>query len=97
MPTIEVAELTFAHKLQELRKERGLSVAKLAEAAKLTFGTVDGYCIGRRDPSAENLFKLARALGVSCEEFADCTSSVEEYEGSDKTKKKKRRRSAGDN
>lgn len=91
MLTIEVAELTFAQKLQELRKQQGLSVAKLAEMASLPFGTVDGYCIGMRDPSAGNLFKLARALGVSCEEFGECTSSVEEYAGAAKKRKKKRK------
>lgn len=90
MTTLEVAELTFAKKLQELRKQQGLSVAKLAEASGLPFGTVDGYCIGMRDPSAGNLFKLARALGVSCEEFSECTSSVEEYEGTVKRKKKRK-------
>lgn len=89
MSMLEVAELTFAQKLQELRKDSGLSVAKLAEAAGLPFGTVDGYCIGMRDPSAGNLFKLARALGVSCESFSECTSSVEEYGGTGKRKKKK--------
>lgn len=85
---LEVAEMTFAQKIQEVRKAKGVSVAKLADLAGLPFGTVDGYCIGLRDPSAENLFKIARALEVSCEAFEGCTSSVDEYGKAKKSKKK---------
>lgn len=64
--------MTFAEKLRQLRDEAGLSEAKLAEAAGLTFASVHGYGLGRRTPSFPAVVKLARALGVTCEAFADC-------------------------
>jgi transcriptional regulator with XRE-family HTH domain len=64
--------MTFAERLRELRDKVGLSQAKLAEAAGLTFGTIHGYGLGRRKPSFANVLRIARALGTTCEAFADC-------------------------
>jgi transcriptional regulator with XRE-family HTH domain len=64
--------MTFAEKLRELRDAAGLSQVKLARASGLTFGTVHGYGLGRRKPSFANVLKIARALGTTCEAFADC-------------------------
>jgi transcriptional regulator with XRE-family HTH domain len=64
--------MTFAGKLRELKDSSGLSEWKLAEAAGIPFGTLHDYVIARRLPSAAALMKLARALGVSCEVFAEC-------------------------
>jgi transcriptional regulator with XRE-family HTH domain len=64
--------MTFPERLRVLRDRAGLSEARLAEASGLTFGTVHGYGMGRRKPSFAAVVRLARALGVSCEAFADC-------------------------
>ncbi|MCC6421443.1 MAG: helix-turn-helix transcriptional regulator [Gemmataceae bacterium] len=64
--------MTFAEKLRELRDDRGLSEAKLAEASGLPVATVHNYSLGRRKPSFAAVVKLARALGVDCTAFADC-------------------------
>ena len=64
--------MTFSERLRELRDKAGLSEAKLAEAAGLSFASVHGYGLGRRKPSFWAVLKIARALGVSCEAFADC-------------------------
>jgi transcriptional regulator with XRE-family HTH domain len=64
--------MTFAEKLRELRDARELSEAKLADASGLPFATVHNYALGRRKPSLAAALKLAKALGVPCEAFADC-------------------------
>lgn len=64
--------MTFAEKLRELRDSKGISEAKLAEASGVPFGTVHEYGLGRRKPSLTAAVKLAAALGVSCEAFAQC-------------------------
>lgn len=76
--------MTFSEKLKELRLLKGISVKELVERSGLPRGTIDQYFMGRRDPSALNLFKLAQALGVTCDDFRECTSSVEEYKGTGK-------------
>ena len=62
----------FGERLKRLRTEAGLSEAKLADASGVPYGTVHEYGIGRRKPSFEAVVKLAKALGVTCEAFADC-------------------------
>jgi transcriptional regulator with XRE-family HTH domain len=64
--------MTFAEKLRQLRQASGLSEAKLAKASGLSFGGVHNYGLGIRKPTFEAVVKLARALGVTCEAFADC-------------------------
>jgi len=64
--------MTFAQKLRELRKEKGLSEVKLAAASGVSFGNVRVYGLGQRSPSFANVLALAKALGVSCEAFSDC-------------------------
>jgi putative transcriptional regulator len=64
--------MRFADKLRELRTAAGLSEAKLAEAAGVSFGAVHNYGLGIRQPTFAAVVKLARALGVTCETFADC-------------------------
>jgi transcriptional regulator with XRE-family HTH domain len=70
--------MTFAEKLRQLRDGAGLSEARLADAAGLTFASVHGYGLGRRTPSFPAVVKLSRALGVSCEVFDDCDDMSEE-------------------
>jgi transcriptional regulator with XRE-family HTH domain len=64
--------MNFAEKLRALRDQAGMSEAKLAETSGLTLSSVHAYGLGRRKPSFEAVVKLARALGVTCEAFADC-------------------------
>lgn len=70
--------MTFAQKLRELRDAVGVTEAGLAEASGIPPGTIHVYAIGRRKPSFGNVVKIARALGQSCEAFADCTDLVGE-------------------
>jgi transcriptional regulator with XRE-family HTH domain len=67
--------MKFAEKLQELRTKVGLSQSQLAHASGVPVWTLRGYEQGRREPLWYVLFRLASALGVSCEAFADCVSN----------------------
>src|SRR5438270_6472272 len=69
--------MTFADKLRELRDGRGMSEAKLAEAAGIAFGTLHDYAVGRRVPSFPNVVKIAAALGETVEAFAACSFPTE--------------------
>lgn len=87
--------MTFSEKLKELRLLKGLTIPELSDDSGIPKPTVVDYLVGRRDPSALNLFRLAQALGVSCEVFKGCTSSVEEFKPRDKPgrpRTKRRRR-----
>jgi transcriptional regulator with XRE-family HTH domain len=64
--------LTFAAKLKQLREQAGLTQAALAQQAELSLGIVRDYEQGRKEPALRSAFKLAEALGVSCEAFKDC-------------------------
>ena len=85
--------MTFAEKLRELRDAKGLSEAKLAAASGIPFGTVHVYSIGRRKPSFAAVVKLAKALGVTCEAFAECDdiATDEEQPAAEKPTAKKKR------
>ena len=90
--------MTFAEKLRELRDQAGLSEARLAKASGVPFGTVHDYGLGRRTPSFPAVVKLAKALGSTCETFADCDDIVgeptaeRENKGANNTPKKPRGR-----
>jgi transcriptional regulator with XRE-family HTH domain len=64
--------MTFAAKLRELRDAKGLSEAKLAAESGIKFGAIHTYGLGIRKPSFAAVVQIARALGVTCEAFADC-------------------------
>jgi transcriptional regulator with XRE-family HTH domain len=72
--------MTFADKLRELRERAGLTQAQLAEASGLPLGSLRNYEQGQREPYWSVLFKLAKALGVSSEAFAECAPSSEAAE-----------------
>jgi transcriptional regulator with XRE-family HTH domain len=82
--------MTFAERLRELRDGAGLSEAKLANAAGLTFGAVHGYGLGRRKPSFTAVVKLAHALGTTCEAFADCDDVMPRPEPKKPARRKRR-------
>jgi transcriptional regulator with XRE-family HTH domain len=83
--------MTFAEKLRELRDSKGLSEVKLAEASGVAFGALHFYALGRRKPSFAAVVKLSRALGVSCEAFADCEDVTGEDAETDSTEPKRSR------
>jgi transcriptional regulator with XRE-family HTH domain len=62
----------LGRRLQELRAKAGVSQSQLARASGVPVATLQGYEQGRRHPLWYVLFKLASALGVSSEAFADC-------------------------
>lgn len=82
--------MTFAQRLRELRDKAGLSEAKLAKASGVSFASVHEYGSGRRHPSFLAVVKLAKALGVTCEAFADC----EDVGGKPEKKKAKKGKKA---
>jgi transcriptional regulator with XRE-family HTH domain len=66
--------MEFAERLRELRKEAGLTQEGLADASGLPLGSIRNYEQGQREPYWAVVFKLANALGVSCEAFAGCAN-----------------------
>ena len=88
----EVQPMTFAEKLRELRAEASLSEARLSKASGIPLGTIHSYTMGLRKPSLSAAVKIARALGVTCEAFADCEDIGGEEEEEKPRKSKARRR-----
>jgi transcriptional regulator with XRE-family HTH domain len=64
--------MTFAEKLRELRVAAGLTQQQLADHSRHSLPTVRSYEQGHREPLLSTAFRLARALGVSVEAFAEC-------------------------
>jgi transcriptional regulator with XRE-family HTH domain len=85
---------TFAEKIKQLREDAGLTQAGLAQRASLSLGIVRDYEQGRKEPSLQSAFKLASALGVSCEAFRDCIDA--EPEPAPKRTAGKRRKRKGE-
>jgi len=55
----------LAKRLKELRAQRGLTQASLAQRAGVTLSYIGRLEIGRHDPQLSTLEKLAKALHVS--------------------------------
>ena len=55
--------------LRDLRKERGLSQAELAEAIEVSRQTINAIETGKYDPSLALAFKLARLFDMKIEEM----------------------------
>lgn len=68
--------MKFAQKLRQLRDAAGLSEAKLAELSGVALGALHTYGLekggGSRRPSFSAVVKIAKALGTTCEAFAEC-------------------------
>jgi transcriptional regulator with XRE-family HTH domain len=60
---------SIARRLRELRKARGLTQAKLAKKAGVSFGYLARLETCHHDPQVGTLEKLARALKVSVSEL----------------------------
>ena len=63
--------MAFGDILKELRQQKGMTQAGLAEAAGMPLGTIRDYEQGKRDPLLSNAQKLAAALGISMDRFSD--------------------------
>jgi transcriptional regulator with XRE-family HTH domain len=64
--------MTFAERLKELREAAGLSQRALGEQSGIPSGTIRNYEQGIRQPNWIALLRIAKALGVTAEAFADC-------------------------
>ncbi len=64
-------------KIREIRKERGLTLKTLAEAAGVTASYISQLEHNTIDPSLSSLRKIARAFGVSMSAFLEEDDSVE--------------------
>ena len=73
--------MRFKDKLRQLRKEAGFTQEELADRAGMPVHSLRNHEQGQRQPSWPAVIKLARALGVSTEEFASCDLEEEESEG----------------
>jgi transcriptional regulator with XRE-family HTH domain len=62
--------LAYGRAFRGLREERRISQERLAQLANLDRTYVSGIERGERNPSLENLLRLADALGVSFSEIA---------------------------
>lgn len=58
------------NRLEQLRRERGLSRAELAKAAETTRVSIYRYEAGTRTPDLYAAQRLAKALGVTLDELA---------------------------
>jgi transcriptional regulator with XRE-family HTH domain len=81
--------VTFGAKMKELREKTGMTQEALARRIDLGIGAVRDWEQGRRIPSAPSLFKLADALGVSCEAFKGCIDVGQTEEKPTKRTKRK--------
>lgn len=71
----ELNEMTFSERFRELKDKSGLTIQQIADKSGLDYEIISSYLLGRRNPSAVNLFKLAKAFDVSCEYFMTCDES----------------------
>jgi transcriptional regulator with XRE-family HTH domain len=59
--------MRFAKTLQQVREHRGMSQSQLAEKSGLPLRSIQNWEQKHREPRAQALLALARALGVSVE------------------------------
>ena len=81
--------MNFGGVLNELREKAGLTQAALADKANLSLRTIQAWEQGRRSPVSPDFFKLVKALGATCEAFADCEDAMAQRGKTDKAKKGK--------
>jgi transcriptional regulator with XRE-family HTH domain len=63
--------VTFGETLARLRAAAGVSQYALAKMTGLTHQAVSYLEAGERQPTWDTVQRIARALGLSCEAFAD--------------------------
>jgi transcriptional regulator with XRE-family HTH domain len=71
--------MLFKDKGKEQRGRLGLSQKQLAEKAGIGFRTIVTYESGKRFPQSAQLYKLAKALGVSTEYLKDDSIEDPQY------------------
>ena len=71
--------MLFKDKVKEQRGRLGLSQKQLAEKAGIGFRTIVTYESGKRFPHSAQLYKLAKALGVSTEYLKDDSIEDPQY------------------
>lgn len=60
----------LSNKIEQLRKEKGYTFAKLSELSGISTGRLSDLATGKRNnPTMDTLIKLADALGVSLDEL----------------------------
>jgi transcriptional regulator with XRE-family HTH domain len=59
----------FSARLKAIRLAKNITITDLAESAGLSRQTIHNYESGEREPTWENVQKIAEAMGVSTEAF----------------------------
>ena len=70
--------MSFGDRLQEVRRNNGLTQEQFAEALQVSRQAVSRWESGAADPSTANLLALARLYGVSPEELLHNAQSEDE-------------------
>lgn len=60
----------MGNRLQQLRRDKGMSQPALADAAGVPVGSLRNWEQGRRLPQLDAAYRLALALGVSLDDLA---------------------------
>lgn len=63
--------MDIGKRIRQLRKEKGMTQAELAEQTGIAVNSVRLYEGGYRSPNLQTLMKLASALGVSLTELLE--------------------------
>lgn len=66
---MELKQMELKEKLVDLRKEKGLSQAELAEAINVSRQAISRWEVGTAIPSADNLMWLSKFYEVSMDEL----------------------------
>ena len=70
--------MKFGQLLKQKRDERGITQFTLAAMSGVSQSAISAYENGTREPSWESVQRLALALGVECNYFADKTITLPE-------------------
>lgn len=69
---------TFAQRLERLLGQAGLSAYRLAQRSGLSRETVSRYLHGEREPTFANVVRIAQALELPLEAFANISLPTKE-------------------
>ena len=69
------AKLRFGKRVKELRRERKLTQAQLAERVELSINYISQIETGEASPTFETIVKLASGLDVELKELFDFSAS----------------------
>ena len=57
------------NRIKEVLKEKGISQTWLADKVGKSYNTINEYARNKRQPSLEDLYKIAKILNVSAKEL----------------------------